>query len=72
MSPLAVGAVIAIVTFAALVIRFDARLLKDLAQTADDELQFLTRKGWAVAIVAMFPFGPMCYLAYAKGPRRYC
>ena len=71
MSPLAVSAVIAIVVVAALVIRFDTLLLRDLAKTSDDELQFLTRKGWAVAIVAMFPIGPMCYLAYAKGPRRY-
>jgi hypothetical protein len=70
-SPLAVSLAIAIVVVAALVIRFDALLLKDLAQTADDELQFLTRRGWAVAIVAMFPFGPMCYLSYAKGPPRY-
>ena len=71
MSPLTVSVVIAIVVVAALVIRFDALLLKDLAETADDELQFLTRRGWAVAIVAMFPFGPMCYMAYAKGPGRY-
>jgi hypothetical protein len=66
-----VGAVVALVVVAALVIRFDAMLLKDLAQTTDDELQFLTRKGWAVAIVTTFPFGPICYMAYGKGPRRY-
>jgi len=68
---MAVGAVVAIVVVAALVIRFDALLLKDLAQTPDDELQFLTRKGWAAAIVTTFPLGPICYLRYAKGPRGY-
>jgi hypothetical protein len=67
---MAVGAVVALVIVAALVIRFDTMLLKDLAQTSDDELQFLTRKGWAVAIVMTFPLGPICYLTYAKGPRR--
>ena len=71
MNPLAVSLAVAVVAVAALVVSFDALLLKDLAQTADDELQFLTRRGWAVAIVAMFPFGPMCYLLCAKGPRRY-
>lgn len=70
MSVMAVGAVVAIVLVAALVIRFDAMLLKDLAQTSDDELQYLTRKGWAVAIVVAFPLGAICYLTYAKGPRR--
>ncbi len=70
MNPMAVVAVVALVVVAALVIRFDAMLLKDLAQTSDDELQFLTRKGWTVAIVAAFPLGAICYLTYAKGPRR--
>jgi hypothetical protein len=68
---MAVGAVVAVVVVAALVIRFDALLLRDLADTSDEELQFLTRKGWAVAIVMTFPLGPLCYLRYAKGPRGY-
>ena len=71
MSPLTVSVVIAIVVAVALMIRFDALLLKDLAQTPDDQLQLLTRKGWMVAIVAVFPLGPLAYMTYGKGPRRY-
>jgi hypothetical protein len=31
----------------------------------------LTRRGWMVAIVAAFPLGPLVYMTYGKGPRRY-
>ena len=71
MSPVPVAASVAIVVVVALMIRFDALLLKDLAQTPDDQLQLLTRKGWMVAIVAAFPLGPLVYMTYGKGPRRY-
>jgi hypothetical protein len=50
---------------------FDSRCLADLAQTSDRELHYLNRRGWALAIVLSFPIGPMLYLLYAKGPRRY-
>jgi hypothetical protein len=64
-------AVVAVVVIAALMIRFDALLLKDLARTPDDQLQFLTRKGWMVAIVAAFPLGPLVYMTYGKRPHHY-
>jgi hypothetical protein len=50
---------------------FDSRCLADLAQTSDRELHYLSRNGWALIIVLSFPIGPMLYLLYAKGPRRY-
>lgn len=71
MNPVVAVAVLAVVVVAALMIRFDALLLKDLARTPDDQLQFLTRKGWLVAIVAAFPLGPLAYMTYGKRPDRY-
>lgn len=71
MNPVIAVAALAVVVVVALMIRFDSLLLKDLAQTPDDQLQFLTRKGWVVAIVAAFPLGPLIYVTYGKGPRRY-
>jgi hypothetical protein len=60
-----------VVVVAALMIRFDTLLLKDLARTPDDRLQLLTRKGWMVAIGAAFPLGPLVYMTYGKRPSRY-
>jgi hypothetical protein len=31
----------------------------------------ITRTGWAVAIVAVFPVGAMMYRRYGKGPQRF-
>ena len=50
---------------------FATPLLKDLARTSDEDLRYLTRKGWAVAIVATFPLGAIMYMRYGKGPDRY-
>jgi hypothetical protein len=65
------GTLAAVLTLAVVVIWFDARCLADLARTRDEDLCYLNRTAWALAIVATFPVGPMCYLLYAKGPRRY-
>jgi hypothetical protein len=54
-----------------LVAWFDSRCLADLAQTSDRELHYFNRNAWALIIVLSFPIGPMLYLFYAKGPRRY-
>ena len=43
----------------------------DLADTSDRELRHFDRGAWALIIVLAFPIGPMLYLMYAKGPRRY-
>lgn len=43
----------------------------DLAETSDRELRHFDRGAWALIIVLAFPIGPMLYLMYAKGPRRY-
>ena len=53
------------------VVWFDRRCLADLAQTGDRELRYFDRNVWALIIVLSFPIGPMLYLMYAKGPRRY-
>jgi hypothetical protein len=70
MSNLTVVLVTAAVLLSA-VVWFDSRCLADLAQTNDRELHYLNRNGWALIIVLSFPIGPMLYLLYAKGPRRY-
>jgi undecaprenyl pyrophosphate phosphatase UppP len=53
------------------VVWFDRRLLADLAQTSDRELHHFDRRTWALIIVISFPLGPMAYLLFGKGPRRY-
>lgn len=61
----------AILALVALAVWFDARCLSDLAQTRDAELRYLTRAGWAIAILISFPLGGLLYLRYAKGPGRF-
>jgi hypothetical protein len=53
------------------VVWFDRRCLADLAQSSDRELQYFNRNTWALIIVLSFPIGPVIYLMYAKGPRRF-
>ena len=65
---------LALITAAAimsLVVWFDRRCLADLARTSDGQLHHFNRNTWALIIVLSFPIGPMIYLLYAKGPRRY-
>jgi hypothetical protein len=59
------------VALLAVVVWFDMRCLADLAETRDVELRYFNRNTWALIIVLSFPVGPLMYLAYAKGPRRY-
>ncbi|HEY0696652.1 MAG TPA: hypothetical protein VGD43_02455 [Micromonospora sp.] len=66
--PIAVVTVLAIMS---VVVWFDRRLLVDLARTSDRQLRHFDRHTWALIIVLSFPVGPMLYLMYAKGPRRY-
>ena len=70
MSTLTVALTTAVVLLG-LVAWFDSRCLEDLAQTSDRELRQFNRNVWALIIVLSFPIGPMLYLLYAKGPRRY-
>jgi undecaprenyl pyrophosphate phosphatase UppP len=58
-------------TILSVVVWFDRRCLADLAHTSDRELRHFDRNVWALIIVLSFPIGPMLYLMYAKGPRRY-
>jgi hypothetical protein len=62
---------ITVVAIMTVVIWFDRRCLADLAQTSDRDLYYFNRNTWALIIVLSFPIGPMLYLLYAKGPRRY-
>lgn len=64
-------AVITIVVVLSLVVWFDSRCLADLARTSDRDLRVFSRNTWALLIVVSFPIGPMLYLVYAKGPRRF-
>jgi hypothetical protein len=64
-------ALITAVAIMSLVVWFDRRCLADLTQTSDRDLRHFNRNTWALIIVLSFPVGPMLYLMYAKGPRRY-
>lgn len=64
-------ALITVVAIMSVVVWFDRRVLADLAQTSDRDLRYFNRNTWALIIVLSFPIGPMLYLLYAKGPRRY-
>jgi len=62
---------ITVVALMSVVVWFDRRCLADLARTSDRDLRYFDRNTWALVIVLSFPVGPMLYLRYAKGPRRY-
>jgi hypothetical protein len=62
---------ITVVAIMTVVVWFDRRCMADLAQTSDRELHYFNRNTWALIIVLWFPIGPMLYLRYAKGPRRF-
>jgi hypothetical protein len=64
-SELAILAVL-IVVAAAGIARFELFCLRDLAQTADVDLNYLTRPGWAALIVLAIPLGGATYLCYGK------
>jgi hypothetical protein len=66
-----VVALVTVVVLLGLVAWFDARCLADLRATSDRELRHFDRRTWAFIIVLSFPIGPMAYLLYAKGPRRF-
>jgi hypothetical protein len=62
---------VTVVALMSVVVWFDRRCLADLARTSDRDLRYFNRNTWALVIVLSFPVGPMLYLQYAKGPRRY-
>ena len=62
---------ITVVAILSVVVWFDRRCLADLAHTSDRELRYFDRNVWALIIVLSFPIGPILYLLYARGPRRY-
>ncbi len=64
-------ALISVVAILIPIVWFDRRCLADLAQTSDRDLRHFNRNTWALIIVLSFPIGPMLYLMYAKGPRRF-
>jgi hypothetical protein len=57
----AVLALVVVIGFAAAA-RFEMLCLKDLAQTPDEELRYLTRQGWLLVITFSIPFGGLLYL----------
>ena len=48
------------------VVRFELRCLRDLAQRSEEELRYLTRTGWTVVIALVIPIGGICYLYYGR------
>jgi hypothetical protein len=55
-----------VVALVVVMVRVDTALLRDLADTPDQQLQMMTRKGWAAAIIFAFPIGAILYLRYGK------
>jgi hypothetical protein len=51
-----------VITAAAVIARFEGLCLRDLADTPDAELQYLTRAGWTAAIILAIPLGGIAYL----------
>jgi hypothetical protein len=47
-------------------VRFELLCLRDLAQRTDQELNYLTRAGWAALIAVVIPIGGICYLYYGR------
>ncbi|OLB67131.1 MAG: hypothetical protein AUI10_00895 [Actinobacteria bacterium 13_2_20CM_2_72_6] len=64
-------ALITMVAILSVVVWFDRRCLADLARTSDRDLRYLDRNTWALLIVLSFPIGPVLYMMYGKGPRRF-
>jgi len=71
MSSNVIVVLVTVVAILTVVVRFDRRLLADLARTSERDLRYFDRNTWALIIVLSFPIGPMLYLRYAKGPGRY-
>ncbi len=40
--------------------------LRELAQVSDTDLQYLTRRGWAAAIILMIPLGGIASSFHAR------
>jgi hypothetical protein len=64
------GAVIAVLVIAAVVViaRFEVFCLRELARAVDADLQYLTRRAWAAAIILLIPLGGVAFL-YCGRPR---
>jgi len=62
------GAVIAVIVIAAVVViaRFEVFCLRELTRASDADLQYLTRRAWAVAIILMIPLGGIAFLYYGR------
>ena len=50
------------------VVRFELFCLRDLEQTPDRDLQYLTREAWTVAILLLIPLGGIAYLTRGRTP----
>lgn len=48
------------------VVRFELFCLRDLAETRDEQLRFLTRRGWFAVIILSIPLGGLVYLSAGK------
>lgn len=60
--------IVAAVAIAAMValMRFERLCLRELADTADAELQLLTRTGWTALIVVAIPLGGIAFMYFGR------
>jgi len=66
MNPVVLVTGLLVVALLAVMIRVDTVLLKDLSETPDHQLQLMTRRGWAAAIIFTFPIGAILYVRFGK------
>lgn len=62
------AAAVAVLVIAAVVViaRFEVLCLRELDQTADTQLQYLTRPAWAAVIILTIPLGGIAYLCFGR------
>ncbi|HET6210176.1 MAG TPA: hypothetical protein VFD94_07330 [Jatrophihabitans sp.] len=61
-----VAVVLVVAVCAVAIVRFEVLCIRDLAGRSEQELNYLTRTGWAALIVLFIPIGGLCYLYYGR------
>jgi hypothetical protein len=61
-------ALIAVLVAAAIIAigKFEVFCLRELAQTADTDLRYLTRPAWTAVIILIIPLGGITYLYHGR------
>jgi hypothetical protein len=62
-------ALVALITVVGvLVVRFERFCFGELATTRDDQLRYLTRRGWLAVIACVIPIGGVVFLYFGRWP----